>query len=98
MAQHKPFVLMQGTFTPSEAKDIVHSVFMEKISFHALRSFQMEEKKGEPDKPSLKRIKDLKKNLSRLEKVLDQAHKKKEMVTLFSEVEIQLKSASKSKK
>ncbi|WP_159800461.1 hypothetical protein [Flavobacterium sp. MK4S-17] len=49
------FVLIDGTFTPAEAKEIITNLLEFKIQFHSRENFSSEIRQGKEDKKSLQR-------------------------------------------
>ena len=57
------FNLLNGVFTGNEAKEILVTLFSDKIRFHSLNNFSHEERFGEPDPHAMERIPVLRKTL-----------------------------------
>lgn len=57
------FNLLNGVFTGSEAKEILVTLFSDKIRFHSLNNFSHEERFGAPDPHAMERIPVLRKTL-----------------------------------
>lgn len=51
--------LINGVFTPDEAKEVLLTLLNHKINFHRMRNFSSEERYGKPDPVSEKRLSEL---------------------------------------
>ncbi len=51
--------LIDGNFTPAEAKEVMVAMLSSKIQFHTNKNFSKEEMEGEPCQNSIRRIKEL---------------------------------------
>lgn len=60
------FNLLNGVFTGTEAKEILVTLFSDKIRFHSLNNFSHEERFGEPDPHARERIPVLRKTLEQV--------------------------------
>ena len=61
--QENQFNLLDGTFTATDAKEILVTLFNDKIRFHRLRNFSHEERLGMPDPHAIDRVPKLKQTL-----------------------------------
>jgi len=52
--------LVKGNFKIDEAKEIIYTLFSDKIKFHQQKNFSEEERFGRIDQDSVKRIEELK--------------------------------------
>lgn len=63
MAREKSqFNLLKGTFNGQDAKEILITLFNDKIQYHRLKNFSHEERFGKPDAHAVERIPELKKS------------------------------------
>jgi hypothetical protein len=62
----EPISLINGLFESEEAKEVLYTLFSDKIKFHQNRIFRLEEKYGEIDERSKKRVEELKKSREKL--------------------------------
>lgn len=69
--QQNNFTLLSGTFSEADAKEILTTLFADKIQFHRLKSFSHEERFGKPDPHAAERIPVLKKTLRELVECLN---------------------------
>ena len=84
-------VLVNGTFTPGEAQELLLALLNSKINFHNTKDFSSRERFGRPDADSQERLKHLKaareRVISTFSQVLAQNSETKS-VTLNSVIEI----------
>lgn len=59
--QKNEFNLIEGTFTAEEAREILTTLFADKIRFHSHKDFGHQERYGSPDAHAQERIPELKK-------------------------------------
>lgn len=83
------FKLIEGEFTPSEAKEILLNLFGHKIEFHNLKSFANLEMSGKKDKHSESRVKQLNAMREDLIELLDESEKKNKKLTINSVIKIE---------
>ncbi|HEY0054448.1 MAG TPA: hypothetical protein VGB63_03740 [Pedobacter sp.] len=88
--------LINGEFTPADAREILKNVFWSKIQFHEMRNFSSKERHGKEDEIALKRITELKKSLEKLLEIVFEAESNNETLSIQAEICI-LKSDSKIK-
>lgn len=60
MSSSKTFTLVQGSYSPDDAKEILMNLIQSKIQFHNIRKLSSFEKSGSMDEISEDRISDLK--------------------------------------
>jgi len=65
--------LIEGNFSDTEAKEILHNVITTKIQFHEMKNFSSKERFGKEDETSVKRIAELKKALAKTNELLKEA-------------------------
>lgn len=70
--QKNQFNLLNGTFTTNDAKEIMATLFNDKIRFHRLRNFSHEERFGVPDPLAAERVPLLKQALEDILTLLKQ--------------------------
>lgn len=70
--QENQFNLLKGTFTATDAKEILATLFNDKIRFHRLRNFSHEERFGVPDPHATERVPMLKQTLEDILTLLKQ--------------------------
>ncbi len=69
--QENQFNLLNGTFTRKETKEILVTLFTNKIQFHRLKNFSHEERFGKSDPHAVERIPELKKTLEEILSLLE---------------------------
>lgn len=69
-SQHK---LIEGVFAPNEAKNLLNSLIDNKISFHSLEDFSNQIRFNKDTNHSKKRIEELNKMKTLIDKVINQA-------------------------
>ncbi|MDZ7716384.1 MAG: hypothetical protein U5J95_09255 [Balneolaceae bacterium] len=82
-------ILVEGTFTPSEAKEVLMSLINSKISFHNLKNLRSYERSGSEDKESKKRITELEKMRKKLLTILKDTDKNGVSVKIESQINIE---------
>lgn len=95
MKNTKVLKLIEGSFSPDEAREILMNVFSSKIQFNKMKNFSSEERFGKEDITAVKRIPELKKSMDIISKLIEEAKQNNETIQIISEVKITL---SKSKK
>jgi hypothetical protein len=78
--------LIDGEFSPVDAKEILKNVFGSKIQFHEMKNFSSKERFGKEDQTSLKRIVQLNNNLERILKVISEAEANNETLIVDAEI------------
>lgn len=72
--QKNEYNLVNGTFTRTETREILVTLFRDKIRFHSQKNFSHEERFGKPDIKAQERIPILKSTLEEVLKFLEQYH------------------------
>lgn len=75
MEKSEEFVLIKGSFSIEDAKNILLSLFNYKINFHELHNFSAVERFGSDDPYSVARIGELKESRNSIAKILEKAEK-----------------------
>jgi hypothetical protein len=81
--------LIDNIFTPSEANDVLITIIRNKINFHNLEIFSLEERNGENIERSKKRLEELHESNKKLLKIIDFAEKNNFNLKVFSSIEIE---------
>lgn len=84
------FKLIDGTFIPSDAKEILIGMINHKINFHSTRSFSSVVRTGNPDIDSDLRIIVLGETRNELISLLNSATSKDKKVTIRSNIEVHI--------
>lgn len=82
--------LIDGNFGAHDAQEVLMDLINHKIKFHQLKNISWEERFGEPNQHSQKRLKELLKDRERLSAVLDFAAQHNLKITVQSKIEILL--------
>ncbi len=80
--------LIDGTFSPKDAKEILMNVFTSKMQFHQHKNFSSQERYGKQDENAVKRIPELLKCKEMITALIEQGEKKKEAIVISAEVTI----------
>ncbi|MGA0559718.1 hypothetical protein ACO2Q8_23860 [Larkinella sp. VNQ87] len=90
MNETEKIVLIDGTFLCKEAKEILTSVLTTKINFHQMKNFSSHELFGKDDVIAKKRIPALKKEMQKVQSILQKAEEKNKHLIISSEIKIAL--------
>lgn len=88
MNKNHHFKLIQGTFSASEASEVLFDLISSKIHFHTKQNFSNLERFGKEKPNSQKRIKALKKIQLSLKKIFEAAEKKGQHLNIEGNIEI----------
>ncbi|MFM2317110.1 MAG: hypothetical protein RLZZ155_1442 [Bacteroidota bacterium] len=86
MTEEMNITLINGTFTKSQAKEVLTSVIGTKIQFHQLKNFSSIERTGFPDVAAETRLPKLKEDLKNLREYLETLSDDEENITIKSEI------------
>ena len=82
--------LIDSVFSTSEATDVLVTLIRNKINFHNLEIFSLEERNGEHIERSKKRLEELKKTNEKLTEIIQYAEKKDKFLKVFSSIDIEI--------
>ena len=88
MSEELNVTLINGTFTKSQAREILTSIIGTKIQFHQLKNFSSIERTGHPDPLAETRLPQLKQDLKLLLEILNSMTDENETLTINSEIKI----------
>lgn len=88
MQTNKPVKLIEGVFTPAEAKEILLNLLNHKLNFHNMKNFSVAERFGTPHAASVKRIEELKKAKEEVLSIVMEAEKNENNLTIESGIHI----------
>lgn len=88
MKKKQAFKLIEGEFTPQDAKEILTNLYNSKINFHKLKDFSSTERFGIPDETAVKRIPALNKSLLLINGIIQEAAKQKKNLVLSATINI----------
>jgi hypothetical protein len=80
--------LIEGTFTPEEARDILMNAFTAKINFHNVKNMTSFETVGKEDEMAVKRISQLKTELIKVRELLSEAQEKEMNLVIQSTISV----------
>ena len=98
MNNNEQIKLIDGTFSPEGAAEVLFAVLDDKIRFHNIRILSIQERFGGDTSQSENRIKELKAAKAKVKEVLDEAKRTGAEVELFSMVDIKVKPGTGSEK
>ncbi len=93
MKKKQTLRLIDGTFTASEAKEVLMNVFSSKIQFHQRKNFSSKERFGKDDEVAVRRMPELKNSLHKIAELFSEAESKHYVLTITSDVNIVIKKA-----
>lgn len=82
--------LINGTFKPDQAKEILSKIFADKIKYHEVKNFSSQIRHGKDNKVSVKRIPELKESIEKLSEIVEAAKKAKKKLVISSDVHIEM--------
>ncbi len=88
MINTKELSLIDGKFSPQDARELLVSLFSSKLKFHQIKNFSSQERFGKEDALAVKKIPVLKKNIELLLKIIQEAEIQKKQLQIKSVVEI----------
>ncbi len=80
--------LIKGTFTPSEAQELLLDLLNSKINFHSKKDFTSRERFGKPDAVSEQKLKYLTESRNKVRTLISKLINEEKSVTLNSTIEI----------
>lgn len=93
MTQTETLKLINGSFTPAEAKEILGDIFQKKINFHNIRNWSSVERFGKPDLYSRQRVTELRADWKQIESICKEAVLQNRNVNVFSSIEIKIEES-----
>ncbi len=87
----KTIKLIAGEFSPEEAREVLYSLLRSKIEFHCQKDFSSQERFGNPDLDSKKRVAELREAQEEMFAFMQQALEENRKVKLASEIIISLR-------
>ncbi|HBI00370.1 MAG TPA: hypothetical protein PLL09_15890 [Flavobacterium sp.] len=88
MKTNLTFDLINGTFQPAEAKNVLFTLIKDKINFHELEMFSAYERYGIELPNSKKRVAELKNALSQIEETIIEFEKSNSNIQIKGKIEI----------
>ena len=90
MKKKETIELINGTFTPTEAREILLQLLNSKIDFHNLRNWSSRERFGKPDSYSEQRLKHLEESRKKVEKLFSNSINDENNIIINSSIEINI--------
>lgn len=90
MTNKTQVALVEGTFTTTEANEILMNLFSSKIHFHEMKDQSSRERFGMEDKHSMKRIPELIESKTALAAFLQEVKAPDARIRIISHVEVEL--------
>lgn len=89
MKKKQDFKLIEGEFTPQDAKEVLINLYTSKINFHLMKNFSFSERFGKDDETANKRIPELKKSMAIISAIVEKAIDKQKTLIITATVNIQ---------
>jgi len=93
MKQIEKLQLIEGRFSGEEAKEILRNIFSTKIHFHEMKNFSSKERFGKEDATAKLRIPALKKELEKVDQIIQEAIQNNRHLSISSEIKLTLVEA-----
>jgi hypothetical protein len=88
MSKSKKLKLIEGEFSHTEAKEILHNIFHTKINFHQQNNFSSRIRLGQEDPTAVIRIPALNAELVKLNQILNEAEAENKKLIINAEIAI----------
>lgn len=89
MKTTEKIILIDGNFSPTEAKELLMNLFINKINFHEKKNFSSHERYRKEDETSIRRIPELKKSLETISQIISEERMQNWNIVVSSTVNIQ---------
>jgi hypothetical protein len=86
-------VLINGIFTPDDAKEVLMNIFASKIQFHELKNLRAMVLNDSEDQTSLLRVQQLKKTIEEFNVIFNKAIENNSELSIKSHIEITLRKS-----
>lgn len=81
-------ILINGNFSPTEAKELLMNLFINKINFHQNKNFSSLERYGKEDETATRRIPELKESVEAISRIVNEATTQNLNIVITSTVNI----------
>ena len=95
MKKKGEFKLIEGAFTPQDAKEVLTNLYKSKINFHLMKNFSALERFGKNDKMAGRKIRKLKESLTIISTIIQKASERNKSLIITATVNIDLVSIEK---
>ncbi len=85
---NKELILIEGAFSPEDAREVLMNAYTSKINFHNLKNLTSFEMVGKEDELAVKRITELKSVLSQVRELIAEAKEKDMKLVIHSTISI----------
>jgi len=85
---NKELILIEGTFSPEDAREVLMNAYTSKINFHNLKNLTSFEMVGKEDELAVKRIAELKSVLNQVRELIAEAKEKDMKLVIHSTISI----------
>ena len=89
MKKKQEFKLIEGEFTPQDAKEVLTNLYNSKINFHLTKNFSSTERFGKNDETASKKIPQLRKSIKAITSIIQKATDKKKKLIVTATVNIE---------
>jgi hypothetical protein len=90
MDKTKKLTLIEGTFSPAEAQEVLMNIFFTKINFHEMKNFSSQERFGKIDENASNRILSLRSSINTFLNQIKEAKENQKDIIITSEISISL--------
>ena len=90
MNQTENLKFIEGQFEHGDAKEILMTIFSTKIQYHKLKNFSSQIRFEKDDEIALNRIKELKTEMSKFQKLIAEAQEKNQTLQINADIKISL--------
>jgi hypothetical protein len=80
--------LIDGNFSPTDAKELLMNLFINKINFHQNKNFSSHERFGKEDETATRRIPKLKESVEAISRIVNEATAQNQNIVITSTVNI----------
>lgn len=88
MRKTETFELIEGTFKPEEAREILLQLLDSKINFHNLKNWSSRERFGKPEADSEEKLKNLQESRRKIETIILKSINEEKNMTINSNIAI----------
>lgn len=88
MKTTEKIILIDGNFSPTEARELLMNLFINKINFHQNKNFSSHERYGKEDETATRRIPELKESVEAISKIITEATTHNQNIVITSTVNI----------
>ncbi|WP_281239666.1 MULTISPECIES: hypothetical protein [Flavobacterium] len=88
MKTTEKIILIDGNFSPTEAKELLMDLFINKINFHQKKNFSSQERYGKEDEIAIRRIPELKESVEAISRIITEGTTQNQNIVITSTVHI----------